>query len=43
VTARPSLTLAEEHVLCPGAYHFTVLQDGSARWRMQVTRRQAAI
>jgi hypothetical protein len=29
--------------LCPGGYQFTVLQDGPARWRMQVTRRQAAI
>jgi hypothetical protein len=29
--------------LCPGGYQFTVLQDGPARWRMLVTRRQAAI
>jgi len=29
--------------LCPGVYQFTVLQDGPARWRMQVTRRQAAV
>ncbi|HEU5384936.1 MAG TPA: hemerythrin domain-containing protein [Streptosporangiaceae bacterium] len=29
--------------LSPGGYQFTVLQDGPARWRMQVTRRQAAI
>ena len=29
--------------LSPGGYRFTVLQDGPARWRMQVTRRQAAI
>jgi uncharacterized protein (DUF2249 family) len=29
--------------LCPGSYQFTVLQDGPARWRMQITRRQAAI
>ena len=28
--------------LSPGGYRFTVLQDGPARWRMQVTRRQAA-
>lgn len=28
--------------LCPGGYRFTALQDGPARWRMQVTRRQAA-
>jgi uncharacterized protein (DUF2249 family) len=26
--------------LSPGGYRFTVLQDGPARWRMQVTRRQ---
>lgn len=26
----------------PGGYQFTVLQDGPARWRMQITRRQAA-
>lgn len=29
--------------LRPGSYRFTVLQDGPARWRMQVTRRQAAV
>jgi uncharacterized protein (DUF2249 family) len=29
--------------LCPGGYQFTALQDGPARWRMQVTRRQAAV
>ena len=29
--------------LCPGVYQFTVLQDGPARWRMQINRRQAAI
>ena len=29
--------------LCPGGYQFTALQDGPARWRMQVTRRQAPI
>ncbi len=29
--------------LSPGGYQFTVLQDGPARWRMQVTRRQAAV
>ncbi|HEX5295770.1 MAG TPA: hemerythrin domain-containing protein [Streptosporangiaceae bacterium] len=29
--------------LSPGGYQFTVLQDGPARWRVQVTRRQAAI
>ena len=29
--------------LCPGGYQLTVLQDGPAQWRMQVTRRQAAI
>ena len=29
--------------LSPGGYRFTVLQDGPARWRMQVTRRQAAV
>ena len=29
--------------LCPGVYQFTVLQDGPARWRMQITRRQTAI
>ena len=28
--------------LSPGSYRFTVLQDGPARWRMQVTRRHAA-
>lgn len=28
--------------LSPGGYQFTVLQDGPARWRMQVTRRQPA-
>jgi uncharacterized protein (DUF2249 family) len=28
--------------LSPGGYQFTVVQDGPARWRMQVTRRQAA-
>lgn len=28
--------------LSPGGYQFTVLQDGPARWRMHVTRRQAA-
>jgi hypothetical protein len=28
--------------LCPGGYQFIALQDGPARWRMQVTRRQAA-
>ena len=27
--------------LCPGGYQFTALQDGPARWRMQVTRRPA--
>ena len=25
-----------------GGYQFTALQDGPPRWRMQVTRRQAA-
>jgi len=29
--------------LCPGVYQFTVLQDGPTRWRMRITRRQAAI
>ena len=29
--------------LSPGGYQFTVVQDGPARWRMQVTRRQAAV
>jgi uncharacterized protein (DUF2249 family) len=29
--------------LSPGGYQFTALQDGPARWRMQVTRRRAAI
>jgi uncharacterized protein (DUF2249 family) len=29
--------------ICPGDYQFTVLQDGPARWRIQVSRRQAAI
>jgi uncharacterized protein (DUF2249 family) len=29
--------------LSRGGYQFTVLQDGPPRWRMQVTRRQAAI
>jgi hypothetical protein len=29
--------------LCPGGYQFTILQDGPAWWRMQVTRRQADI
>ncbi len=29
--------------LSPDGYQFTVLQDGPARWRMQVTRRRAAI
>ena len=29
--------------LCPGGYQFTILQDGPARWRMHVTRRQADI
>jgi uncharacterized protein (DUF2249 family) len=33
----------ETSELCPGGYQFTALQDGPARWRMQVTRRQAAI
>ena len=28
--------------LSPGGYRFTVVQDGPLRWRMQVTRRQAA-
>jgi Hemerythrin HHE cation binding domain len=28
--------------LSPGGYQFTMLQDGPARWRMLVTRRQAA-
>lgn len=28
--------------LIPGGYRFTAVQDGPARWRMQVTRRQAA-
>lgn len=28
--------------LSPGAYQFTVLQDGPTRWRMHVIRRQAA-
>ena len=28
--------------LIPGGYLFTALQDGPPRWRMQVTRRQAA-
>jgi uncharacterized protein (DUF2249 family) len=28
--------------LSPGGYQFTALQDGPPRWRMQVTRRQAA-
>jgi uncharacterized protein (DUF2249 family) len=28
--------------LCPGSYQFTVLQDGPARWRMQVTRRKGS-
>ena len=27
--------------ISPGGYRFTVLQDGPARWRMRVTRRQA--
>jgi uncharacterized protein (DUF2249 family) len=29
--------------LSPGGYQFTMLQDGPARWRMRVTRRQAAV
>jgi hypothetical protein len=29
--------------LCPGGYQFTALRDGPARYRMQVTRRQAAV
>jgi uncharacterized protein (DUF2249 family) len=29
--------------LSPDGYQFTVLQDGPARWRMQITRRHAAI
>jgi uncharacterized protein (DUF2249 family) len=29
--------------LSPGGYRFTVLQDGPDRWRMQVTRRLAAV
>ncbi len=29
--------------LSPDGHQFTVLQDGPDRWRMQVTRRQAAI
>ena len=28
--------------LCPGGYQFTVMQDGPPRWRMQVSRPQAA-
>lgn len=28
--------------LTPGGYQFTAVQDGPPRWRMQVTRRQAA-
>lgn len=28
--------------LGPGGYQFTVLEDGPARWRMQVTRRQVS-
>jgi uncharacterized protein (DUF2249 family) len=28
--------------LSPGGYQFAVLQDGPDRWRMQVTRGQAA-
>lgn len=28
--------------LSPGGYRFTAVQDGPSRWRMQVTRRQAA-
>jgi uncharacterized protein (DUF2249 family) len=32
----------EINELSPGGYRFAVLQDGPARWRMQVTRRQAA-
>jgi uncharacterized protein (DUF2249 family) len=28
--------------LSPGGYRFTALQDGPPRWRMQVTRGQAA-
>ena len=28
--------------LSPGSYQFTMLQDGPARWRVRVTRRQAA-
>jgi uncharacterized protein (DUF2249 family) len=31
----------EMNKLSPGGYRFTVLQDGPARWRMRVTRRQA--
>jgi uncharacterized protein (DUF2249 family) len=33
----------EMNKLSPGGYRFTVLQDGPARWRMRVTRRQAAV
>ncbi len=32
----------EMNKLSPDGYRFTILQDGPARWRMQVTRRQAA-
>ena len=32
----------ETSELSPGGYRFTVLQDGPARWRMQVTRRQGS-
>jgi hypothetical protein len=31
----------EISTLSPGGYRFTVLQDGPAEWRMQVTSRQA--
>jgi uncharacterized protein (DUF2249 family) len=32
----------EMNKLSPAGYRFTVLQDGPGRWRMRVTRRQAA-
>ena len=32
----------EISAIIPGGYRFTALQDGPPRWRMQVTRRQAA-
>ena len=41
--AEPGPGMAGDQRLGPGGYQFTVLQDGPARWRMQVTRRRGQL